>query len=65
MHQQPPVQKTVHSPLLVELTLLFADIFEIVDGRMEPGRKKDAHLTKHGLRPLLFRKRRILIRMSA
>ena len=46
MHQKPSVQNLVKAALLVELAFLFADVFEIVQIRVQCRRQQDAKLAE-------------------
>ncbi len=46
MNQQPAMQNLVNSALLIELAFFFADVFQIVDIRMQGCRQQHAQLTK-------------------
>ena len=50
MDQQPSMQDAVIASLLIEFALFLADVLEIIDGRVQVGRKQHAQLLKHGLR---------------
>jgi len=49
MYQQPPVEKFVQATLFIQLPLLVANVFEVIQIRVELRRKEHTKALKHRL----------------